>query len=161
MLIHLTSKIRGTGGVRKMPLAVLAGSIALVLPATAAQADSNISYTGTLATSEPTFEATLTLAFAEKVALPTLVSAAASTARAILSPRAALTRSKPFLRAREAPRPFSPTAGGCLRSLPPGLHAVSPMIRSTALIARPAIGPGPMSRKFHFRSMAIGRLRNE
>jgi hypothetical protein len=71
MLIHLTSKIRGTGGVRKMPLAVLAGSIALVLPATAAQADSNISYTGTLATSEPTFEATLTLAFAEKVALPT------------------------------------------------------------------------------------------
>jgi|HubBroStandDraft_4_1064222.scaffolds.fasta_scaffold162251_2 hypothetical protein len=69
--MYLTRDARWSGGVRKIRFALVAGSMLLSLVATDAKADSTTSYTGTLATSESTFETTLMLASPENVTLQT------------------------------------------------------------------------------------------
>jgi PEP-CTERM motif len=71
MLMHLTHNTRRVASSRKMAFALLAGFIVLLFSATTAKADNTTSYTGNLATSESTFETTLTLASAENVTLQT------------------------------------------------------------------------------------------
>jgi hypothetical protein len=67
----LTPNAAWTKSIGKMRRALLAGSTLLFLLAISAKADSTTSHTGDLATSESTFETTLTLAFAENVTLQT------------------------------------------------------------------------------------------
>ena len=67
----LTPNIQRTRSAAKMRFAVLAASVPFLLLATAVKADTTTSYTGTLATSESTFQTTLTLTSAENVTLQT------------------------------------------------------------------------------------------
>jgi hypothetical protein len=69
--MHLTRDTPWTSRACEIALALLAGSTLLLLLTTAARADTTMSYTGTLATSESTFETTLTVTSAENVTLQT------------------------------------------------------------------------------------------
>jgi hypothetical protein len=71
MLMHVTRYTLQTSGVRNLARAVLTGFFLLLLLTATAKADTTTSFTGTLASSDSTFETTLTLASTENVTLQT------------------------------------------------------------------------------------------